>query len=305
LHSENIVLLDGEPVPFDCLEFREDLRWIDCASDVAFITMDLADRGYSRFAHRLLNRYIEQTGDPKALSVMRFYQAYRAVVRAVVTTLQQRPGLTKGQITDRARTYLQLAKQYLYPRRPALMITHGLSGSGKSTVTEELLEHMGAIRLRSDVERRRLDNGVPAVGGKERSLADRYSIAARQAVYDELLCKAEIGLAAGFSIIVDATFLQRGHRIAFRQLAAQRNVSFVILEFDADPATLRQRIADRQQAGVDLSEATGGVLEQQLAERERLGEEERKYVVAGGGDMRSTIERLHEHGLRKASEADD
>jgi aminoglycoside phosphotransferase family enzyme/predicted kinase len=289
LHSENIVMLDGQAVPFDCLEFRDDLRWIDCASDIAFLSMDLADRGHPNFAHRLVNSYLEQTGDIEGLRVLRYYQTYRALVRAVVTTMQDLSA-AEGRIADRAKTYLQIADHCTRPRQGALFITHGVSGTGKTTATQELLERLGAVRLRSDVERLRCENAGAA---DLDSMAGRYTPAARQAVYDELLRKSEICVTAGYSIIVDATFLERRHRDAFRQLAARRNVPIVILAFDADPATLRQRVVDRQRAGIDASEATPAVLEDQLAKREALAEEEREFVVAiHDGDVQPAIERL-------------
>jgi aminoglycoside phosphotransferase family enzyme/predicted kinase len=289
LHSENIVMLDSEAVPFDCLEFRDDLRWIDCASDIAFLGMDLADRGHPAFAHRLINAYVEKTGDIESLYVLRYYQVYRALVRAVVTTLQDQAARA-GRISDRASSYLQLAEQYTQPRQAALIVTHGVSGTGKTTATQDLLERLGAVRLRSDVERLRREKANAAALD---SMAGRYALAARQAVYDVLLRRANIGLTAGYPIIVDATFLHRQHRDAFRQLAARRNVPFVILAFDADPDTLRQRIAERQRAGGDASEATPTVLEGQLTEREALADDEREYVVAiHDGDVRPAIERL-------------
>ena len=281
LHSENIAMIGGEPVPFDCLEFRDDLRWIDVMSDVGFVCMDLADRGHSRLAHRLLNAYLERTGDVEGLAVLRYYQAYRAVVRGMVTVMQQAPEeRASGTISQRARTYFELAEHYSRPRRPALVITHGLSGTGKSTVTGRLLEEIGAIRLRSDMERRRGEDGFTQPTADEDSSAERYTPAARQAVYDELARRAEVVLTAGYPVIVDATFLRHAQRDAFRQLAERRSVPFVILACDADPATLRQRIEERQRAGNDPSEATLKVLEQQLAEREPLTPEEQKYVVA-------------------------
>jgi predicted kinase len=288
-------MIGGEPVPFDCLEFRDDLRWIDVMSDVGFLCMDLADRGQLRMSHRLLNAYLEQTGDVEGLAVLRFYQAYRAVVRGMVTVMQQpQEDRASDTISIRARTYFELAERYSRPGRAALLITHGVSGTGKSTVTQTLLEEIGAIRLRSDLERRRGDDGSirsPAGGGA--SATERYTPAARQAVYDELARRADRALTAGYPVIVDATFLQRAQRDAFRQLAERRGVPFVILAFDADPATLRQRIEERRQEGEDPSEATIDVLEQQLAEREPLGEEERGYVVAvRDGEMSAVIERV-------------
>jgi aminoglycoside phosphotransferase family enzyme/predicted kinase len=293
LHSENIVLLSGQPTAFDCLEFRDDLRWIDCASDLAFLTMDLADRGFAHFSHRLLNACIEQTGDIEALAVLRYYQVYRALVRAVVTTLQQ-PARTTGAVNDRAQIYLRLAEQYTDQRRPFVVITHGVSGTGKSTVTQHLLERLGAIRLRSDVERRRAEDGT--LSDQPLTAEDssaQYTVAARQAVYRAMLAKAEIALAARFPMIIDATFLRRNDRDAFRSLAAAQGVPFVILAFDADLATLRQRVASRLSSGRDVSEATLAVLDQQFAEREPLSDVERSHAIdVGRGDPDHVVKQL-------------
>jgi aminoglycoside phosphotransferase family enzyme/predicted kinase len=282
LHSENIAVIDGEPTPFDCLEFREDLRWIDAMSDVGFLCMDLEDRGHARLAYRLLNTYLERTGDIDGLGVLRFYQSYRAVVRGLVSVMQQpAEERASGKICDRARTYFELAERYTRPRRPSVVITHGVSGTGKSTLTQELLEEIGAIRLRSDLERQRGADGLIRPRREAGAgAAERYAPAARQAVYDELARRADVVLAAGYPVIVDATFLRRAQREAFRQLAERRGAPYVILAFDADPATLRQRIESRQRAGGDASEATIAVLEQQLAECEPPTTDEQQYVTA-------------------------
>jgi hypothetical protein len=250
--------------------------------------MDLADRGHPALAHRLLNKYLEQMGDFESLGVLRYYQVYRALVRAIVTTMQA--GAAAGAIPDRARAYFQLADRYTRPRKAALVITHGVSGSGKTTATQELLEQSGAVRLRSDIERRRDDT---AAADKSASAADRYTPAARDAIYEKLLRKVEIGLTAGFPVIVDATFLRRKHRDAFRQLATRLSVPFYILAFDADLATLRQRIAERQRAGSDASDATSAVVEAQWTEREPLADDEREFAIAiRDGDVRPAIARL-------------
>jgi predicted kinase len=251
--------------------------------------MDLADRGHPALAHRLLNKYLEQTGDVEGLGVLRYYQVYRALVRAIVTTMQA--GTQRSAIPDGAQAYFQLAERYTQPGKAALVITHGLSGSGKTTATQELLEQLGAVRLRSDIERRRGDD--KAVENTQESAAARYAPAARDEVYRKLFHKAEIVLAAGYPLIVDATFLRRTHRDEFRQLAAWHGVPFLILAFDADPDTLRHRIKERQQAGNDASEATLAVLEQQLAEREPLSDDEHRCaVVIQDGDIQPMIERL-------------
>jgi predicted kinase len=207
--------------------------------------------------------------------------------------MQARPAV--GTIPDRATAYLLLAERYTQPRKAAIVITHGVSGSGKTTATQQLLEQLGAVRLRSDIERGRRGETTWAGGD---SAADRYSLAARDAVYETLLRKAEIALAAGYPLIADATFLRRKHRDDFRDLARRLAVPFVILAFDADPATLRRRIAQRQLARNDASQATPVVLEQQLAEREPLADDERRDVFEiHGGDLRAAIVRLQRESI--------
>ncbi|HET9405549.1 MAG TPA: AAA family ATPase, partial [Burkholderiales bacterium] len=170
LHLGNIVMLDGRPVPFDCIEFNDELRWIDVMNETAFLAMDLEDRGRDDLAWRFLNRYLEATGDYEGIGVLRFYLAYRALVRAKVHLMRSRqPRVGRAEKARLARAfhgYLRLAGRYAAPARGALVIAHGLSGSGKSTATQPLIEGLGAIRLRSDLERKRLHGLAPlAVSG--------------------------------------------------------------------------------------------------------------------------------------------
>jgi len=274
LHTNNILLLNGEPRMFDCVEFNESFRWVDVLSDLAFLCMDLADIGRHDFAHRLLNTFLEITGDYAGLKVWRFYLVYRAIVRAKVAAIRSRQTEEPGPRADASRevdNYLTLAGQYTQPRVPKLIIAHGPAGSGKSTLTRRLVDELGMIRIRSDIERRRTSVSSSA--------DDRYSESSRQHVYDQMERQAESVIHSGQSVIVDATFLSRTNRATFHRLAERLSVEFVILDFQAPLEILQERIMRRQSVGQDASEATVEVLTTQLHSAERLDAEERDLAI--------------------------
>jgi aminoglycoside phosphotransferase family enzyme len=187
LHLGNIALLDRRPVPFDCIEFSDDLRCIDVMSEVGFLAMDLIDRHRADLAWRFLNRYLEATGDYGGITVLRFYLVYRALVRAKIHLMRARqPRLERSEqrrLLGCFRVYLRLARQLAASRRGAIIIAHGLSGSGKTTATQSLIEQAGAIRLRSDLERKRM-HGLAALAASGSGLATGlYTPARTAAVY--------------------------------------------------------------------------------------------------------------------------
>jgi aminoglycoside phosphotransferase family enzyme/predicted kinase len=287
LHLANIVVLDGRPVPFDCLEFNEELRWIDVMSEVAFLFMDLAHRGRGDLAWRLLNQYLAATGDYEGLEVFRFYAVYRAVVRAKVRLIEsvQRQQLVPARQRRKGafREYLALAEKLSQPPAPALVIAHGLSGSGKTTATLSLAERLGAIRLRSDIERKRL-HGLAALSSSGSGIATGiYTREANAATYRRLGELAGPILGAGFSVVVDAAFLGRAEREAFRLLAEAAGVPFAILDIHAPLDVLRARVAERSARADDASEAGLAVLERQIAAREPLTPAEMAVAVALDG----------------------
>ena len=261
LHLGNIVLIGDEPVPFDCIEFNAALRWIDVMNEIAFSVMDLLHRDHPELAWRLLNAYLEISGDYGGVSVLRFYLAYRATVRAKVCAI--RAG--QADISKRAksgelaasRSYLALARRCLGLYRPALIITHGLPGSGKTTFSQFALQQMGAIRIRSDVERKRLF-GLDTLESSRPRVGDIYSPEATRRTYARLHELARGMLAAGFSVIVDAAFLKQDERELFRQLAQSMSLPFAIASLHAGDATLRERIRQRRN---DASEADIAVLD--------------------------------------------
>jgi uncharacterized protein len=287
LHLANIVVLDGPPVPFDCLEFNEELRWIDVMSEVAFLFMDLAHRGRNDLAWRFLNRYLAATGDYEGLEVFRFYAVYRALVRAKIRLLEfaQREQLVPAKHRRKRafHDYLALAEKLSRPPEPALIMAHGLSGSGKTTATPLLAGQFGAIHLRSDVERKRL-HGLAALSSSGSGIATGiYTREANAATYRRLGELARLILGAGFPVVVDAASLRRSEREAFRSLAEAAGAPFAILDFRAPLDVLRARVAERSARADDASEAGLAVLERQIATREPLTPAEMAVTVTLDG----------------------
>jgi aminoglycoside phosphotransferase family enzyme/predicted kinase len=278
MHLGNMALIDDKILIFDCLEFNERLRWIDVMSEVAFVTMDLQDRGRPGLAHRFLNDYLQHNGDYQGLDVLRFYQVYRALVRAKVACLRlAQEGLSTAQrdeIRSHYRQYLHLAEHYTRAAPTPLIITHGLSGSGKTTVSDALLESSGAIRIRSDVERKRLFGLSSTARSGSAIAADLYSTEASHQTYQHLAALAHSIISAGFAAIVDAAFLKRSQREQFHRLADDLQVPFVIFHCDAPIDLLRQRIRERETRARDPSEATLQVLEHQLLTQDPLHADE-------------------------------
>jgi len=162
MHLRNMLWLHNKAMAFDCIEFNEKLSWIDVISEIAFLIMDLQHRQQQILAKRFLNRYLEISGDYAGLSVLVFYLCYRALVRAKVCALR----LAQSNVTEREHkkvltefeSYLALADSYTKPASAKLIIMRGLSASGKSTVSQHLVDKTAVIRIRSDIERKRLFN---------------------------------------------------------------------------------------------------------------------------------------------------
>jgi len=276
LHLGNIVLLDDMPTPFDCIEFNESLRWIDVISEISFPVMDLLRRGQSHLAWRLLSAYLEITGDYSGVGVLRFYLAYRAMVRAKIAAIRanQRGAAGVTKELKSCRSYLRLAHSCLIRRRPALIITHGLPGCGKSTFAQIALERLGAIRIRSDVERKRLFGLEPLADSKAQTGPNIYSEDATRKTYARLQELARGLVSSGFPVIVDAAFVLQAEREGFRTLAQEMGVPFVIASLQTDVAVMEERLRQRSNLGNDASEADIQVLRKlQLAQAPLLDEE--------------------------------
>lgn len=300
MHLRNLAWVDEAPIAFDGIEFNAGLRWIDTMSEVAFLVMDLQGRGDSGLAQRFINSYLERCGDYAGLGLMPFYLVYRALVRAKVAAIR----LVQPDMEDNVREavelefdhYLALAEAYTGCRTPLLILTRGLSGSGKTTLTLPLVELLPAIRIRSDVERKRLFGLEAEEDGGAAPAEGIYSAEATEKTYRHLLKLAEAMLGAGYSVIVDATFLKRSQREPFRRIAQLKSVPMVILDLAAPSEVLRQRL--RQRKG-DASDADLAVLEHQLADFGPLDEDEKADSIAvnteGKVDAGGLVARIRSH----------
>ena len=282
LHLGNIALVDGRITIFDCIEFDPALRWIDTISEIAFTAMDLDHRGQPELARRFVNAYLEQGGDYGGARVLRFFLVYRALVRAKVARLRaaQVPQDARRADEADAAAHERLAASYALDAHPALVVMRGPSGCGKTAVSQVLLERAGAVRVRTDVERKRLAglpsaarSGSPIQGGL-------YAPDVTERTYRHLLACARAILRGGFVALVDGTFLRRWQRDAFRALAADIGVPFAVADCSASIPTLQARVVARARKGGDASEADLAVLAQQLRTAEPLAPDERASAFA-------------------------
>jgi len=296
LHLGNVVLIDGEPTLFDAIEFNAELRWIDVINEVAFTFIDLMDRGFPGLAWRCIGAYLEMTGDYEGLALLRLYAVYRALVRAKVALIRLRQPAVKSQVRVREHAsfehYLALAEKLRNSSAAALVLMTGLSGSGKSTVAQTLAETLGGVRIRSDVERKRLYGLEPAAD----SHGSIYGEDATRRVYDRLAALAGTVLRAGFPVVIDAASLKRSERDRFVALAATRHAHAAIVVCTAPKEVLRERLRSRAMSGADASEATEEVLASQAGWQEPLDAAEQRLaaVVDTSGDLESVERRAAE-----------
>jgi aminoglycoside phosphotransferase family enzyme/predicted kinase len=281
LHLGNLALIDGVPVAFDCLEFNAELRWIDVISEIAFLMMDLFDRGSDALAWGLLNAYLTETGDYAGIAVLRFYLVYRALVRAKVALLHARQlaaGTARGGEEAAFAHHVRLAETLAASRPLGLVLMHGLSASGKSRLSKALATRLGALRVRSDIERKRLAGLDKNAKSGSTPGAGLYAAASSQQTYEHLAAVAAQALQAGWPVVVDAASLHAVQRECLRRVARAHGLPFVLVSIEPPLELLRERLARRVAEGSSVSEADAGVLEHQLQTQEPLDAAER------GGD---------------------
>lgn len=281
LHLRNLVVLDGEPRLFDAIEFSAALRWTDVIADIAFLVMDLQARDRADLASRFLNAWLECSGDYAGLQLLPWYLSYRAMVRAKIAAIRagQLEGAARRDCLRECAHYLALATAQTRTTAPALLIASGVSGSGKTSQSQPLVEACAVLRVRADVERKRLF-GLDAQAKSQSALGTGlYSPAATARTYARLAELARTVVEAGYPVLIDATFLHQAQRAEFAQLATRLGVPFAILAFDAPVADLRARVSRRSEAGTDASEADLAVLESQLRSREAFSAEELAFVL--------------------------
>ncbi|PID44562.1 MAG: hypothetical protein CSA52_01775 [Gammaproteobacteria bacterium] len=291
IHLGNITLYQGKVVLFDCIEFNDDFRWTDTMSDLAFILMDLQERGLDSYARTLLNQYLAITGDYDGLALLHFYQAYRAMVRAKIALFTRAsPGMDEAmqaRLLASYTKYADLAETCSMVPACACLIGHGVSGSGKSTIGKTLIENFGAIHIRSDAERKRLFDLAATESSRSEPDGGIYTKEATQRTYQRLHDLAQTILQAGYTVFIDATNLLASQRDGFQQVAEENGVPGVLISCQTDENIVRQWITQRQGRGQDASEATLEVLDRQLATQQPLTAEEKGHALVV--DAASTV----------------
>lgn len=283
LHCANVVRWAGRLTPFDGIEFDPALRYIDVANDLAFLTMDLAVRGRNDLRHAVLNAWAEALGDYAALPLLPYYEVYRALVRAKVAGLRARQhagSAAPARSADgTAMRYLEWALQRTGPSRPALLITCGLSGSGKTWLARALARSLRALHVRSDIERKRLAGIAPLGDSRSAPDAGIYTLEFNARTYARLAQCAVACLRGGESVIVDAAFLRRAERTRMLELARTLDAPACILHCTAPLDVLKARVAARRKERTDASEADVALLDRQPAYWEPLGDGERACAI--------------------------
>jgi aminoglycoside phosphotransferase family enzyme/predicted kinase len=268
LHLANVLALQDEVLAFDCIEFDRALRCIDVIEEVAFPLMDFAARGQPAAGWRFLDAWLQRSGDYEGVAGLRLGLVYRALVRALVEHLREPHGAL-------ARRYASEALAWSKRRQAHLFITHGLPGSGKTFASQRVLERVGAIRIRSDVERKRL-HGLQALADSRAHGLAVYTPEATRRTYERLFALAGVLLSAGWPVVLDAAFLREDERRAASALAQRQRAHFTILDCEAPLDLLRQRLQARSG---DASEADLAALELLRGVAEPLQPDEQAFAA--------------------------
>ena len=283
LHLANLVRLPDGITTFDCIEFNADLRRIDVFCDIAFLIMDLVERKRHDLAAHFLNRYLECTGDYDGVILLNLYFVYRCLVRAkvaVILSQQREPDGDGGADLEVAHRYCDMAQRQIAQRNPLLVVMSGLSGSGKTWVAEQLMVAMPAIRVRSDIERKRM-LGLSEFEGSASDVGQGiYTAQTNRHVYSHLFNLAEMILESGHNVILDAAFLSAADRAEALRIGIMNGYAAAILEVRAPHQVMRERVQRRASCADDASEAGLGVLEHQIETAEPLTEQEMKSAIA-------------------------
>jgi len=257
LHLGNIAMIDGEPTPFDCLEFSEALAQVDVLYDLSFLLMDLWHKHLQHGASVVLNRYLDQSAvDEGGIALLPLFLSVRASIRAHVLAAQSLRCGRNLQIAEQAREYLTFAQTLLDPIQPRLIAIGGLSGSGKSTLARHIGHLVGRVPgariLRSDVIRKQL----AGTASETRLPREHYSAAASRQVYLRLNELAGDVIRQGSAVIVDAVFADEGERAATEKLAHAAGIAFDGIWLTAEES---QRTARVQSRAPDASDADAEV----------------------------------------------
>ncbi|MBW3591228.1 MAG: AAA family ATPase, partial [Actinobacteria bacterium] len=252
LLADDIYCYSDGPRILDCIEFNDELRYIDVVDDAAFLAMDLERLAGTGAAERFLADYSEATsGDAYPSSLMDHYIAYRALVRAKVASIRHCQG--EEAAGDQARQLMGLCEVHLNAAQVPLVVVGGLPGTGKSTLAAGLAAEFGWPVTRSDVVRKELIGSSSGESGFKEGI---YTEEATDRVYEEMMSRARELLQMGEPAILDASFSSASYRTAAAELANECCSPLIQLRCVTSPEVAAGRIQNRRAEGKDASEAT-------------------------------------------------
>ena len=293
LHLRNIVVMDGAPTLFDCLEFDADMATTDVLYDLAFVLMDLWHRDLQSLANLLLNRYLDESDEMDGLPLMGLFMSMRATVRAHVAATRaleiDAAQPSRAAVTDEARAYLALAVRLLLPQPARLVAIGGLSGSGKSTAAAAVAASVGAAPGARVLSSDRVRKALHGVTPQTRLGPQAYMPEVSARVYAALQERAAATLACGHSVIVDAVFDRQQERERIEAVASAAGAPFTGIWLDAPQAALLERVEKRRG---DPSDADAAVVRRQLARD--VGDLRWVRLQSGGSQDWSKLRRLLE-----------
>ena len=284
LHLRNLVRLDSQIVAFDCVEFSRELRTIDVISDISFLAMDLIGRGRRNQAYVFLNRYLECTGDYDGMALYGLYFVYHCMIRAKVAAIRcseraQDDEAGRREDLDEIEHYLSASLRWINRKPPVLIAMHGYSGSGKTWLSNRLLSRVPALRVRSDIERKRLFQLAEAQSSDSDVGGGIYTPKARADVYEGLTDLAALLLRAGLNVFIDASFLSRKSRQLVAGLARKLATPYVLVSTSAKKDELLRRLRSRRLKTTEASEADADVLAYQFEHADALQDDELENAV--------------------------
>jgi hypothetical protein len=300
------IQLEPELRVIDCIEFNDRFLYGDTANDLAFLLMDLVMLGHPRLARGLLTRYVQAAGDPGAVPLIAFYACYRAFVRGKVLGFkladQNLSAGERAQMEARARAFFALAERFATQMGPpVLFLVCGLMGSGKSALARGMGEQWGIPAYNSDALRKEMAAAEAAAAPEASRAADFgagiYTTEWTARTYGALLARAEAALAAGSSVILDASYGKREHRAAAVALAGRYGADWLLVECRLPEALLRDRLEQRAGRGDSISDGRVALLPAQQAAFEPFTDipPERHIVVDTSGEQQASLRQVTGH----------
>jgi aminoglycoside phosphotransferase family enzyme/predicted kinase len=309
LHLNNINVTHDNVCIHDCIEFNDRFRFIDIASDIAFLAMDLDFNGRRDFADFVVSEISRRMSDDTIFKVIDFYKCYRAFVRGKVESLKSEdaniPKREARSSHKRATDYFRLSLRYaVFGSRPTLVVVFGMIGTGKSTLAELISKELGCDVISSDKIRKEMLGIAPTERRYESFDKGIYSAATTDTVYNEIIKMGKHAAESGDIVVLDASFSKRKYRELVTNAAKSFGISLFFVQTKASDKTVRERLLRREIVGESISDARLGIFENFKRGFEDLDElpKDRHLVVSTDKKpelvLRETLMGLIELGLR-------